>query len=257
MLQFFTDASLDFQERISQRNGLGNATFFPPSLHEEPPDCNMTTAREEAELVLFGVVQEVLDKTSECSFSTGHSTWLALMHNALRAKHATWLALMHDGMTLLDSQYRPSRLFVLPDNAACISDAALCGRSPILVCQLWQQQSCVRGSTKHQKFGHTRHQKITKSCVIEVDAAGAGLKAKDIDILVVNCSLFNPTPSLSAMIVNHFKMRSDVITYNLAGASSMTNLSHMFSAMQMCPAAGLDHCTTSSGLSLFSICWMT
>ena len=45
----------------------------------------------------------------------------------------------------------------------------------------------------------------------------AGLKARDIDILVVNCSLFNPTPSLSAMIVNHFKMRSDVLSYNLAG----------------------------------------
>jgi FAE1/Type III polyketide synthase-like protein len=38
-----------------------------------------------------------------------------------------------------------------------------------------------------------------------------------IDILVVNCSLFNPTPSLSAMIVNHFKMRSNIITYNLGG----------------------------------------
>lgn len=45
----------------------------------------------------------------------------------------------------------------------------------------------------------------------------AGLKARDIDILVVNCSLFNPTPSLSAMVVNHFKMRSDILSYNLAG----------------------------------------
>ncbi len=45
----------------------------------------------------------------------------------------------------------------------------------------------------------------------------AGLHPRDIDILVVNCSLFNPTPSLSAMIVNHFKMRSDLISYNLAG----------------------------------------
>ena len=66
-MQFFTEESLDFQERISQRNGLGNNTFFPPSLHEEPPNCNMTTAREEAELVLFGVVQEVLDKTGQYS----------------------------------------------------------------------------------------------------------------------------------------------------------------------------------------------
>lgn len=38
-----------------------------------------------------------------------------------------------------------------------------------------------------------------------------------IDILVVNCSLFNPTPSLSAMIIHHFKMRSNIVSYNLAG----------------------------------------
>ena len=45
----------------------------------------------------------------------------------------------------------------------------------------------------------------------------AGLSPRDIDILVVNCSLFCPTPSLSAMIVNHFKMRGDVLAYNLGG----------------------------------------
>ena len=38
-----------------------------------------------------------------------------------------------------------------------------------------------------------------------------------VDILIVNCSLFNPTPSLSAMIVNHFKMKSNIVSYNLSG----------------------------------------
>jgi 3-ketoacyl-CoA synthase len=38
-----------------------------------------------------------------------------------------------------------------------------------------------------------------------------------VDIVIVNCSLFNPTPSLSAMIVHHFKMKPRVITYNLSG----------------------------------------
>lgn len=38
-----------------------------------------------------------------------------------------------------------------------------------------------------------------------------------MDIVIVNCSLFNPTPSLSAMLVHHFKMRPSVITYNLSG----------------------------------------
>jgi 3-ketoacyl-CoA synthase len=31
-----------------------------------------------------------------------------------------------------------------------------------------------------------------------------GLKPKDIDILIVNCSLFSPTPSLSAMVINKY-----------------------------------------------------
>ncbi len=46
-----------------------------------------------------------------------------------------------------------------------------------------------------------------------------GISPKQIGILVVNCSLFNPTPSLSAMIINHFKMRSNIISYNLSGKS--------------------------------------
>jgi 3-ketoacyl-CoA synthase len=34
----------------------------------------------------------------------------------------------------------------------------------------------------------------------------AGVKPKEIGILIVNCSLFNPTPSLAAMVINHFKV---------------------------------------------------
>lgn len=44
-----------------------------------------------------------------------------------------------------------------------------------------------------------------------------GISAKQVGILVVNCSLFNPTPSLAAMVINKFKMRSNIISYNLAG----------------------------------------
>ncbi|KAL2929433.1 3-ketoacyl-CoA synthase 11 [Bienertia sinuspersici] len=47
--------------------------------------------------------------------------------------------------------------------------------------------------------------------------AKTNMKPKDIGILVVNCSLFNPTPSLSAMIVNHYKLRGNVVSYNLGG----------------------------------------
>ena len=33
----------------------------------------------------------------------------------------------------------------------------------------------------------------------------------------MNCSAFNPTPSLSAAVVNHFKFKSSVRTFNLSG----------------------------------------
>lgn len=50
------------------------------------------------------------------------------------------------------------------------------------------------------------------------------LDPKSIDLLVVNCSLFNPTPSLSAMLVNKYKMRSSVLTYNLSGMGCSAGL---------------------------------
>ncbi|XP_073129477.1 3-ketoacyl-CoA synthase 11-like isoform X1 [Henckelia pumila] len=54
--------------------------------------------------------------------------------------------------------------------------------------------------------------------------AKTSLKPKDIGILIVNCSLFNPTPSLSAMIVNHYKLRGNIISYNLGGMGCSAGL---------------------------------
>ena len=47
--------------------------------------------------------------------------------------------------------------------------------------------------------------------------AKTGLKPKDIGLLVVNCSTYCPTPSISSMIVNKYKLRPDTKTYNLGG----------------------------------------
>ncbi|KAF5748375.1 3-ketoacyl-CoA synthase 10-like [Tripterygium wilfordii] len=43
------------------------------------------------------------------------------------------------------------------------------------------------------------------------------IRPKDVGVLVVNCSAFNPTPSLSAMIINHYKMRGNILSFNLGG----------------------------------------
>ncbi|KAE8726071.1 3-ketoacyl-CoA synthase 5 [Hibiscus syriacus] len=51
-----------------------------------------------------------------------------------------------------------------------------------------------------------------------------GLKPKDIDILIVNCSLFSPTPSLSAMVINKYKLRSNIKSINLSGMGCSAGL---------------------------------
>eukprot|EP00210_Caulerpa_lentillifera_P004224 g4029.t1 len=43
------------------------------------------------------------------------------------------------------------------------------------------------------------------------------ISPKDVDILVTCCSIFCPTPSMTAAIVNRFKMRPDIQSYHLGG----------------------------------------
>lgn len=51
-----------------------------------------------------------------------------------------------------------------------------------------------------------------------------GLKPRDIDILIVNCSIYSPTPSLSAMIINKYKLRRNIKSFNLSGMGCSAGL---------------------------------
>ena len=44
-----------------------------------------------------------------------------------------------------------------------------------------------------------------------------GTRPQDVGILIINCSLFVPTPCLSSMVVRHYDMREDVKSFTLGG----------------------------------------
>ncbi|GAV74001.1 FAE1_CUT1_RppA domain-containing protein/ACP_syn_III_C domain-containing protein [Cephalotus follicularis] len=62
------------------------------------------------------------------------------------------------------------------------------------------------------------------------------VRPKDVGVLVVNCSIFNPTPSLSAMIINHYKMRGNIFSYNLGGMGCSAGIIAMDLARDMLQA---------------------
>ena len=44
-----------------------------------------------------------------------------------------------------------------------------------------------------------------------------GIKPREIDVLITNCSIVAPTPSFSAMLVNHYKMKRTIRSVSLCG----------------------------------------
>ncbi|PSS33825.1 3-ketoacyl-CoA synthase [Actinidia chinensis var. chinensis] len=119
----FSEENLSFQKKILERSGVGQKSYFPEAIIRVPPNPCMAEARKEAEMVMFGAIDGLLEKT--------------------------------------------------------------------------------------------------------------GVKAKDIGILIVNCSLFNPTPSLSAMVVNHYKLRGNILSYNLGGMGCSAGLISIDLAKQL------------------------
>lgn len=64
----------------------------------------------------------------------------------------------------------------------------------------------ARGEMDHLMFG-ALDELLYKTC----------LSPSRIDFLIVNVSMFYPNPSLSSHLVNHYKMREDIKTYNISG----------------------------------------
>ncbi|CAD6268295.1 unnamed protein product [Miscanthus lutarioriparius] len=61
------------------------------------------------------------------------------------------------------------------------------------------------------------------SAVDEVFAR-TSVKPEEIDVLIVNCSIFTPTPVFADMVVNRYKLRADVQNVNLSGMGCSAGL---------------------------------
>jgi 3-ketoacyl-CoA synthase len=109
-----TDHTTKFVARVLDHSGLGDETSLPPALFYIPPNGSFGDARDEAETVMFSVVDDLLAKTS--------------------------------------------------------------------------------------------------------------INPVDIDILIVNCSVFSPVPSYSDMIINRYKLRSDIRSVQLSGMGCSAGL---------------------------------
>jgi 3-ketoacyl-CoA synthase len=79
-----------------------------------------------------------------------------------------------------------------------------------------ENKNCIETSRK--EFGELMYPCIDKLLKRN------NLKPEDIDILVVNCSFFYPMPSVSSMIINHYKMREDILSYNLSAMACSASL---------------------------------
>ncbi|XP_038707928.1 3-ketoacyl-CoA synthase 12-like [Tripterygium wilfordii] len=71
------------------------------------------------------------------------------------------------------------------------------------------------GISEMEEFFHDSIQKLL---------IRSGISAQEIDVLVVNVSMLSAVPSLSAMIVNHYKMRDDIKVFNLTGMGCSASL---------------------------------
>ncbi|KAL6649267.1 hypothetical protein ACP70R_013491 [Stipagrostis hirtigluma subsp. patula] len=53
--------------------------------------------------------------------------------------------------------------------------------------------------------------------VVDDLLAKTGVRAADIGVVLVNSSLYSPTPSFTSLVVNRYGLRHDVVTHNLSG----------------------------------------
>lgn len=91
---------------------------------------------------------------------------------------------------------------------------------------------CANPPVTTMAYAREECEMVFTGCMDELFAR-TGVKPTEIDILIVTCSLFNPTPSIAAMIINHYKMRGDIQSFNLSGMGCSAGVAAVDMARQL------------------------
>lgn len=93
---------------------------------------------------------------------------------------------------------------------------------------------CLEGKPTDRSIEGSRKEAETVIFnVVEQALKRSKVHPREIDVLVINCSLFSPTPSLCAMVISKFGLRSDVMSYNLSGMGCGASLISVDLAKQL------------------------
>ena len=202
----YEPASVDFMQRLLERSGTGDATHWPPGtvkvLHEVTPAAfapqrEWVAPRRDA----------AADGAGKAGASAGAGSGAGGVASAASSSHSSsskndkGVASSTAAPPAAASAPTPSQ----PPDAQ--PDASM--RAARLVAE---QVLC---STFEDLLVRT------------------GSQPRDIDFLIVNCSLFSPTPSLASIVARRFGLRPDVRTYSLGGMGCSASLISVDLAQQL------------------------
>ncbi|GAB4833071.1 hypothetical protein Ancab_007130 [Ancistrocladus abbreviatus] len=86
--------------------------------------------------------------------------------------------------------------------------------------------------------------------------ASTRVKPKDIKILIVNCSVLNTTPSLTSMVINHYKLKHTTVAFNLGGMGCAAGMIAIDVARDLLHAHPGSYALVVS-TEIVSSCWYT
>ncbi|KAF8008891.1 hypothetical protein BT93_J0020 [Corymbia citriodora subsp. variegata] len=157
---------------------------------------------------VLSLVRGLLRRRGQCCYMLGYECYKAPEDTKLNTDQCARIILRNKNLNLED--YR----FLLKTMARSGIGENTYG--PRLVLDGHEEAPTLREA--HLELDEVFQQTVSKVL------ASTGVAPSEIDILIVNVSLFSPAPSLTSRIVNHFKLREDIKTFNLAGMGCSASL---------------------------------